>query len=104
MCWYSNMNVVVWNESVALFGMDYGIFRDCSRVLWVMEDFDGVAKGSWITQFIFGTAVGLEKPLQFWNRDEILLVFEGRLVSCNTDTGELKPLPIIWKLLFMLIV
>ncbi|XP_062006622.1 F-box/kelch-repeat protein At3g17530-like [Rosa rugosa] len=92
-CWYFNMNVIVWNESVALFGMDYGIFEDYSRVLWVMEDFGGVVKGSWIKQFTFGTAAGLEKPLQFCNRDEIFLVSEGRLVSCNIDTGKLKHLP-----------
>ncbi|KAM5561137.1 F-box/kelch-repeat protein [Rosa sericea] len=92
-CWYFNVNVIVWNESVALFGMDYGIFEDYSRVLWVMEDFGGVVKGSWIKQFTFGTAAGLEKPLQFCNRDEIFLVSEGRLVSCNIDTGKLKHLP-----------
>ncbi|XP_050384192.1 F-box/kelch-repeat protein At3g06240-like [Argentina anserina] len=93
-CWYYNMNVIVWNESVALLGMDYGKFRDCSRVLWVLEDVGGRAESSWIKLFTFGTTVIHDKPLQFRNRDELLLVSEGRLVSCNIITGKLKHLPV----------
>lgn len=92
-CWYT-MNLLVWNESIALFGVDHGLFSEYSWGLWVMDNIGGVGS-SWIKQFTFGKAAGIERPLKFWKRDEILMVSdEGRLVSYNLDTEKLKYLPI----------
>lgn len=92
-CWYG-MCLMVWKESIALFGMDHGIIDAESWGLWVMGDVIGV-EGYWIKQYTFGNAEGIDAPLQFWKGDEILLVSdEGCIVSYNLDTEDLTHLPI----------
>lgn len=93
-CWYG-MCLIVWKESIALFGMDYGIIDAESWGLWVMDDVFGGVEGYWIKQYTFGHAEGIDAPLQFWKKDEILLVSdEGCIVSYNLDTEDLTHLPI----------
>ncbi|XP_050384313.1 F-box/kelch-repeat protein At3g23880-like [Argentina anserina] len=88
--WCYILRLMAWNESVAIFGRDFGITSHESWGLWVMHD-SGVGAGCWIKQFSLVTAMGIEKLLQFWKSDEILIVStERRLVSYNLDTEEFK--------------
>ncbi|XP_004298527.1 PREDICTED: F-box/kelch-repeat protein At3g06240-like [Fragaria vesca subsp. vesca] len=90
-----NMRLLVWNESVALFGMRNGnSFSGSSFGIWVMDDFDG-PKSRWTKHISFDL---IEKPLAFLKSDEILMAdtkdTKGRIFSYNLSTKRLKYLPI----------
>ncbi|XP_007207968.1 F-box/kelch-repeat protein At3g06240 [Prunus persica] len=87
-----DMRILLWNESVALFGLDsFGTFVECYG-LWVLDDFDG-AKGSWTRHCTFESVIDIKRVLAFWNNDEILLVDGcGNIVSYNLGTNNHKNL------------
>ncbi|XP_008245538.1 PREDICTED: F-box/kelch-repeat protein At3g06240-like [Prunus mume] len=87
------MRILVWNESVALFGLDsFGTF-DERYGLWVLDDFDG-AKSSWTRNLTFDPMAGIKSILEFWKSDEIVMVTRnGDIVSYNPGTNKLKNLP-----------
>nr|QDB64795.1 S locus F-box protein 1 [Prunus dulcis] len=90
---YSDLRIILWNGSVALFG-----FNPCSALpesygVWVLDGFDG-AKGSWTKHLTFEPLIGIKRVLEFWKSDEILMVTEnGHVVSYNLETEKLKNLP-----------
>ncbi|CAL9003329.1 unnamed protein product, partial [Prunus brigantina] len=87
-----DMSILLWNESVALFGLDspdayaaYGI--------WVMDDFEG-AKGSWTRHLTFKILVDVKRSLKLWKSDEILVVTTSEdIVSYNLGTEKPRILP-----------
>ncbi|XP_062002341.1 uncharacterized protein LOC133720169 isoform X3 [Rosa rugosa] len=90
-----NMHLLVWNESIALVGLQsdnspYGV----SFGIWVRDEFDG-PKSPWTKHICFELT---EKPLGFLNSDEILMEVtkdtSGRIFSYNLSTKTLKYLPI----------
>lgn len=90
---YFYMHVILWNESVALFGL-YCIGGPDAYGVWVLNNF-GTVKGSWTKLLTLEVILGIEKELVFWKSDEILMVAkDGRIVSYNFKTQKIKYLPI----------
>nr|BAG12294.1 S locus F-box protein with the low allelic sequence polymorphism 1-S5 [Prunus avium] len=91
---YSDLRIILWNGSVALFGFNrFSAFPD-SYGVWVLNGFYG-AKGSWTKQFTFEPLEGIKRVLEFWKSDELLMVTEedGDIVSYNLETEKLRNLP-----------
>ncbi|XP_062006545.1 putative F-box protein At1g70960 [Rosa rugosa] len=89
---YLEMRVIVWNESVALFGQYRFGYADDAFGLWVMDD---IVKGSWTKQLTLEVIVGTRMTLEMWKSDEILMVAnDNRIFSFNFRTEEIKFLPI----------
>ncbi|BFG36888.1 hypothetical protein CerSpe_231620 [Prunus speciosa] len=91
---YTDLRIILWNGSIALFGFNrFSVFPD-SYGVWVLDGFDG-AKGSWTKHLTFEPLGGIKRVLEFWKTDEILMVTEhGDIVSYNLETEKLKDLPI----------
>ncbi|KAM5561144.1 F-box protein CPR1 [Rosa sericea] len=90
---YLDMRVLVWNDSVALFGQHrFGSAEDAFG-LWVMDDF---VKGSWTKHLALEVrSVGSRMVLEIWKSDEILLAAnDNRIFSYNIRTKGIKYLPI----------
>lgn len=89
---YLEMQVIVWNESVALFGQyRFGGSNDAFG-LWLMDD---IVKGSWTKQLTLEVIIGSRMVLGFWKSDEILMVAnDNRIFSYNISTEEINYLPI----------
>ncbi|XP_050384187.1 F-box protein CPR1-like [Argentina anserina] len=86
------MRIIVWNESVALFGQYFYSDADDLFGLWVMDD---IVKGSWTKQFTLQAIVGARMVLELWKSDEILMVAnDNRIFSYNIRTEEIIYLPI----------
>jgi F-box interacting protein len=61
--------------------------------IWVMCEY-GVEE-SWTKQFKIGPISGVDRPLGFGNNDNLLLVdHKGKVVSCDSNTHEIKNLNI----------
>lgn len=90
-----DVHLILWKESsVALFGSHrIGAGLD-SYGLWVLDDFGGV-KDSWTKLLAFEPIVGIERSLEFWKSDEILMVAtDGSIVSYNLGTDQLREISI----------
>ncbi|XP_050378509.1 F-box/kelch-repeat protein At3g06240-like [Argentina anserina] len=90
---FYGMRLLVWNESVSLFGLQNTRHLSCG--IWVMDELGG-PKGAWTKHIAFELT---EKPLVFLNNDQILLadVEEdtiGHIISYNLSTKKLNHLPI----------
>ncbi|XP_009360018.2 F-box/kelch-repeat protein At3g06240 [Pyrus x bretschneideri] len=83
------------NESLASFCSRYDKSGDSqSCEIWVMDRYEGV-KSSWTKLLTIGSLQGIEKPLTFWKSDELLmLASDGRAISYNSITGNIKYLHI----------
>lgn len=76
-----DLQVTLWNEFVALFGLDGVCSSFESYGVWVLDDFD-VAKGSWTKRLTVVSSVGITKVLEFWKSDQILMIAtKGDIVS-----------------------
>ncbi|KAM5561163.1 putative F-box protein [Rosa sericea] len=90
---YSDMHIVVWKETIALFGL-YRIGGPDAYGLWVMDNLGG-GKVSWTKQVTLEAVVGIKKDLEFWNSDEILMMAtDGRIASYNISTKKINYLSI----------
>ncbi|KAL6207558.1 hypothetical protein ACLB2K_018515 [Fragaria x ananassa] len=90
-----SMRLLVWNESIALFGLQNAASQSTESFgIWVIDEFDG-PKSPWTKLISFELT---EKPLAFLNSDEILMAdtkdTRGRIFSYNRGTKKLMYLPI----------
>ncbi|XP_050384238.1 putative F-box protein At3g23260 [Argentina anserina] len=95
-----NRHVILWNESVAVFGLycvgGPGAYGVDAYGLWVLNSL-GSVKGSWIKILTleFEVIPGLQKELVVWKSDEILMVArDGRIFTQNFEAQKFKYLPI----------
>ncbi|POO03406.1 hypothetical protein TorRG33x02_006110 [Trema orientale] len=65
--------------------------------IWLLNehfDDDNVNGSPWIKHLSIGPLVGIDRPLQFWKSDELLMLdADGRSVSFNLATQKLRSLP-----------
>ncbi|PQP94593.1 S locus F-box protein with the low allelic sequence polymorphism 1-S4 [Prunus yedoensis var. nudiflora] len=90
---YTDLRIILWNGSIALFGINRFSALPESYGVWVLDDFDG-ANGSWTKHLTFDPLEGVKRVLEILKSDEILMVTEdGDIVSYNLATEKLKNLP-----------
>ncbi|PON35983.1 F-box domain containing protein [Parasponia andersonii] len=90
-----HMNLMVWNDSVALLSYPGHNWYQVSIEIWIMNDSfsggEGIRPFYWSKYQIVGPISGIGVPLMFWRNDELLV--EGRdgdLVSYNLRTQKLR--------------
>ncbi|KAK9920080.1 hypothetical protein M0R45_028643 [Rubus argutus] len=86
--YFFGMRLLVWNQSIALFGVKtLGGGYVASIGIWVMDEF-----GSWTKHITFDPT---DEPLAFWKSNEIVMNGRnGRILSYNPGTKKLNYLPI----------
>ncbi|PON44102.1 F-box domain containing protein [Trema orientale] len=90
-----HMNLMVWNDSVALLSYSGHKWHQVSIEIWIMNDSFSGGGGTrpfyWSKCQTVGPISGIGVPLMFWRSDELLV--EGRdgdLVSYNLRTQKLR--------------
>nr|XP_011466174.1 PREDICTED: F-box/kelch-repeat protein At3g06240-like [Fragaria vesca subsp. vesca] len=90
---FSDMHVIVWKETTALFG-SYRIGGPDAYGLWVMDNL-GCVEVSWTKHVTLEVVEGIKKDLEFWKSDEILMIAtDGRIASYNISTKKINYLSI----------
>lgn len=90
-------DIVVWNDSIALFFSRENSWFSTSFEMWVMVDDFGAVQGctSWTKLLTIGPLACIHSPLAFWTEDELLMESrDGLIVSYNLYTQKLRRLPI----------
>lgn len=91
-----DMNLMVWNDSVALLSYPGLKGQPVSIEIWMMNDCFSGGKGveggcSWSKYYIVGPLLGIRAPWMFWRTDELLMErLDGGLVSYNLLTQKLR--------------
>ncbi|KAK9919989.1 hypothetical protein M0R45_028558 [Rubus argutus] len=90
-----DMRLLVWNESISLFGLqNSSSYQWASFGIWMMDKFGG-PKSPWTKHISFELT---ERPLAFLKSDEILMAdtkdTNGRIFSYNLSTKKLEYHPI----------